>query len=53
MISVLTLGPKAKIVATNDLGCEVYATPAVVDGVLYVRTHKGLYAFGESIAERD
>ena len=53
MISVLTLGPKAKIVATNELGCEVYATPAVVDGVLYVRTHKGLYAFGESIAERD
>jgi hypothetical protein len=28
------------------LGEEVYATPAIVDGALYVRTHSTLFAFG-------
>lgn len=45
-ISVLTLGPKPKILATNEIGDRIYATPAVFDGVLYVRTHGSLMAFG-------
>ena len=45
-ISVIHLGDKGKIVAVNDMGDPVYATPAVVDGVIYVRTHHTLYAFG-------
>ena len=44
-ISVLTLGPNPKILATNDLRERVYATPAIVDGTIYVRTHSLLYAF--------
>ena len=46
-ISVLTLGPKPEILATNDMRDEVYASPAIVDGTLYVRTHSALFAFGE------
>jgi outer membrane protein assembly factor BamB len=45
LISVLTLGPNPKILATNDMRDEVYASPAVVDGTIYVRTHATLYAF--------
>ena len=45
-ITVLSLGPKPKILAVNDMGDGTYATPAIVDGTLYVRTHKRLYAFG-------
>ena len=45
LISVLTLGPNPKILATNDMQNEVYASPAVVDGTIYVRTHTTLYAF--------
>ena len=45
-ISVLTLGPEPKLLAVNDLGEPTYATPAIVDGTIYVRTHSRLYAFG-------
>ena len=45
-ITVLRLGSDPKILATNELGVPVYATPAIVDGVIYVRTHQALYAFG-------
>jgi hypothetical protein len=38
---------KAETVATNKMGDGTYATPAIVDGVIYVRTHNALYAFGE------
>ncbi len=36
-----------KVLATNDLGAPIKATPALVDGVIYVRTDSGLYAFGK------
>ena len=45
-ISVLSLGAKPKVLAVNKMGEGTYATPAIVDGVLFVRTHKKLYAFG-------
>jgi len=44
-ISVLTLGANPQILATNDMQEGVYATPAIVDGTIYVRTHSALYAF--------
>ncbi len=46
-ISVLTLGKKPEILAKNDMKDYTYATPAIVDGIIYVRTHGALYAFGE------
>ena len=45
-ISVLTLGRRPRVLAVNDMQDQTYATPAIVDGVLYVRTHHRLYAFG-------
>ncbi len=47
-ITVLTLGPSPQILATNDMADGVYATPAIVDGTIYVRTHSALFAFRDS-----
>ena len=44
-ISVLTLGPNPEVLSTNDMEDSVFATPAIVDAVIYVRTHHQLYAF--------
>ena len=46
-ISVIATGPKPKVLATNKMDDEVYATPAIVDGTIYVRTHSALFAFGQ------
>ena len=35
-----------QVLARNDLGEPILATPAVVDGTLYLRTTSHLYAFG-------
>ena len=45
-ISVLTLGANPEILAVNDMQDRVYATPAIVGGAIYVRTHSALFAFG-------
>jgi hypothetical protein len=45
-ITVLSSGPNPKILAVNDMGEGTFATPAAVDGTLYVRTHNRLLAFG-------
>lgn len=44
-ISVVTTGPDPKILATNDMQQKTFATPAIVGGVIYVRTHDTLFAF--------
>ena len=46
LVSVIRLGPRPMILASNDLGEETYASPAIVDGTIYIRTHTRLYAFG-------
>ena len=46
-ISVLTLVANPELLATNDMQEGVYATPAIVDGTIYVRTHSALFAFRE------
>lgn len=35
------------VLSTNDLGEEVYATPAIADGKLFIRTASRLYCFGD------
>lgn len=47
-IAVLTLGPKVKVLATNDMGEECIATPAIADGRLYIRTRTRLFCVGGS-----
>ncbi len=46
VITVVKAGREFSVVAQNDLKERIQATPALVDGVVYVRTHKKLYAFG-------
>jgi hypothetical protein len=45
-VSVFEAAPKFKLLADNDLGEGVKATPAVADGKLYIRTANNLYCFG-------
>ena len=51
-VTVLRAGPKAEVLAVNELNEESYATPAIADGRLYVRTAGALYCFGKPTPER-
>ena len=42
---VIRAGPRWEVLATNDLRENVYATPAVAAGRLYIRTASVLYCF--------
>ncbi len=46
-VSVMELGESPRIVAVNEMEEGVYATPAIVDGVIYLRTHSALHAFAK------
>ena len=46
VVVVLDGGEKFKVLAKNDLQSQILATPAIVDGKIYVRTANHLYAFG-------
>jgi outer membrane protein assembly factor BamB len=46
-VSVVKAQGEWEVVAVNALGDEVYATPAVADGRLYIRTRGMLYCFGK------
>lgn len=45
-VVVLEGGDQLKVLGTNKLDEAILATPAIVDGKLYVRTESHLYAFG-------
>jgi outer membrane protein assembly factor BamB len=45
-ITVVTAGPEFKQIATNSMGELLMATPALSDGVMYVRTARSLFAVG-------
>jgi outer membrane protein assembly factor BamB len=44
---VLKGGPKFEVVAKNSLGDECYASPAISDGQIFLRTLHALYCVGE------
>jgi outer membrane protein assembly factor BamB len=46
-VSVLKAGAEWELLALNDLDDECYATPAIVDNRLYIRTRGTLYCFAE------
>jgi hypothetical protein len=46
-LSVLDAKPDWEILAVNPLDDEVFATPAIADGTIYVRTKSTLYAFAK------
>ena len=48
VVSVLRAGKDWAVLAGNDLGDQLFATPAISDGRIYVRTRSRLYCFGQS-----
>ena len=42
----MSAGPAFKQIATNAMGELLMATPALSDGVMYVRTARSLFAIG-------
>ncbi len=51
-VTVLRPGKDWEVLATNDLGDECNATPAIADGRLFVRTRGMLYCFGKLNKEK-
>lgn len=45
-VAVLKAGRTYELLAINDLGEDIRATPAISDGCLYIRTATALYCFG-------
>ncbi len=43
---VIKAGPKHEVLATNPVGEPVYASPAISDGMIFIRGEKSLYAIG-------
>ena len=46
-VSVVRLGEDWTVIRTNAMGEEVYATPVVMDGRLFIRTPSALYCFAQ------
>ncbi len=46
-VSVLKATGDWEVLKVNELDDEVFATPAIADGRMYVRTRSALYAFGK------
>ena len=46
-VSVVKAAGDWQVLAVNELDDEVYATPAIADGRIYIRTRSALYAFGK------
>lgn len=48
VVIVVEAGDKFKILAQNKIGERINATAALVDGKIYLRTDKNMYAFGKT-----
>lgn len=47
-VSVLKAAGEWEVIKVNELDDEVFATPAIADGRIYIRTRSALYSFGKS-----
>lgn len=47
-VVVLKAGSDWEILAVNDLGEECFATPAIANGELLIRSRSALYCFGKN-----
>ena len=47
-VVVFAAGNESRVLAKNELSEPVYATPAIADDVIYIRTSDHLYAFALS-----
>ena len=46
-VAVVKAGAQWEVLGVNDLDDEIWASPAIVDGHLYVRTKGKLFSFSE------
>ena len=46
-VSVLKAAGDWEVLKVNELDDETFATPAIADGKIYIRTRSAMYAFGE------
>ena len=46
-LTILSAEPQWKVLSSISFGEPIYATPAIADGKLYVRTVNHLYCFGK------
>lgn len=46
-VSVVKAGGEWEVMAVNELDDECFATPAIADGRIYIRTRSALYSFGK------
>jgi len=46
-VSVLKAAGEWEVLAVNELDDEVFATPAIADGHIFIRTRSALYCFGK------
>lgn len=51
-VFVVKAGPKHELLATNSVGEVMMATPAISDGLVFVRGINHLFAFGEPVAAK-
>ncbi len=51
-ITVLKAGAEWEVLAVNDLGEEISATPALSNGRIYVRTRSAMFCFSAALAVR-
>jgi outer membrane protein assembly factor BamB len=47
VVSVIGTGDKLDVLARNNLEEPIFATPAIVESVIYIRTPAHVYAFGK------
>jgi outer membrane protein assembly factor BamB len=52
-VFVVKAGPKYELLATNPVGEVMMATPAISDGLVIVRGHNHVFAFGANGATKD
>jgi outer membrane protein assembly factor BamB len=46
-VTVIQIDDKLKVLARNDFGEKIFATPAIAENKIYLRTAGHLYALGE------
>ena len=46
-VSVVKAAGEWEVMAVNELDDECFATPAISDGHIYIRTRSALYSFGK------
>ena len=51
-VTVLKAGADWEVLAVNDMDDECHATPAIVDGRIYLRTHTALWCFAQGAGAR-